>query len=345
MERQLASIQTVHNIQPIDGADRIVTANVLGWQVVTKKGEFEDGDKCVFFEIDSVLPDDNPAFEFLGSKRRLKTIRLRQQLSQGLSMPLDAVFAHTGYPESYDVGDDVTEHLSVTKFDPTANEPFYKRLGNSRVRTFPSFIPRTDEPRLQSSPQLLEEIKDIPLYITSKLDGTSMTAYHFNGEVAVCSRQMTISLEDGNVYAEAFNDLDLGAKLPAMGNYAIQGELVGPKIQGNKLGLDKRKFFAFNVYDIDTGSYLNFGDFTDFCEELEIQTVPVKFANVILNNCTLESLLDEAKGMYQMDGFVNSSWPREGIVIRPMIEGLSGVLRNRLSFKVINNDFLEKGGN
>ena len=225
-----------------------------------------------------------------------------------------------------------------------ANQPFYKGLAKSRIRTFPSFIPKTDEQRMQSYPELLDEINEIPVYITTKLDGTSMTVYHFEGEYGICSRQMMLKTDDGNIYAEVADKLALEEILTHIGNYAIQGELVGPKIQGNKLGLTERQFFAFNVFDIDEHKYLDYDDFIEFCRMIGVTTVPINYANVLLNNFTLESILVSAKGDYNLFGFNNSTWPREGIVIRPMVETVSKILRSRLSFKVINNDFLEKGG-
>ena len=64
MARKLAHIETVHNIRPIPGADRIEQVNVLGWNVITKKGEFKEGDLCIYVEIDSKMPADDERFDF-----------------------------------------------------------------------------------------------------------------------------------------------------------------------------------------------------------------------------------------------------------------------------------------
>lgn len=88
MERALASIQTINKITAIPDADRIECLHVLGWIVVAQKGQFEVGDKCVYFEIDSILPE-RPEFEYMRpTKFRVRTLRLRQQLSQGVCFPL-----------------------------------------------------------------------------------------------------------------------------------------------------------------------------------------------------------------------------------------------------------------
>ena len=90
MSRKLASIQRIVSIEPIQGADKIELAIVLGWQCVVKKDEFKVGDLCVYIEIDSIVPADNPYFEFMKDRKyRVKTIRLRGIYSQGLVCPLN----------------------------------------------------------------------------------------------------------------------------------------------------------------------------------------------------------------------------------------------------------------
>ena len=118
--RKLASIQTIKYVKPIPDADSIETVGILGWECVSKKGEFQTDDKCVYFEIDSLLPEI-PEFEFLRKgcwnetfkKFRLKTIKLRKQLSQGLALPL-SVFPNLA---KLNVGDDVTELLGIEKYE------------------------------------------------------------------------------------------------------------------------------------------------------------------------------------------------------------------------------------
>src|SRR5271157_945626 len=120
--RQLAYIETIKNLRPIEGADKIETAIILGWEVVVKRGEFSIGDKVVYCEIDSILPD-LPPFEFLRAKKfRIRTIKLKSQISQGIAFPLSVINEVT---PSFDitklnVGDDVTELLQITKYDPEA---------------------------------------------------------------------------------------------------------------------------------------------------------------------------------------------------------------------------------
>ena len=344
MERALATIQRINNLRPIEGADRIEVAEILGWRVVVRKGEFQINDRCVYFELDSVLPDSNPAFDFLGKKKRLRTIRLRGQLSQGLALPLDVVFEHTGYPLDIlgnvfiEDGMDVTEFLGIKKYEPETNKPFYKDKA-----TFPSFIPKTDEIRVQSFPKVMDEVRNVSVYMTVKLDGSSLTAYKHNGEYGVCSRRNTVSSTE-SLYGIVAAKYNLEEVLPE--GYAIQGEMCGPKVQGNKLKLDELDLFVYNVFNIKEGRYLDFTDFITFCAEYGLSTVPIHRVHTDVSDWTLDDYLDEAEGRYKDDGFdfIKSTWQREGIVVRPVKEMFSEVLTGRLSFKVINNKFLEAGG-
>ena len=116
--RKLASIQKIKSLTPIPNADRIELARVLGWKCVVKKGEFKVGDKCVYIEIDSIPPSDNHVFDFLkhsnGKMDRVKTIKLRGQISQGLAMPVNLF---NGL-DRYNIGDDITKVLGIKKWEP-----------------------------------------------------------------------------------------------------------------------------------------------------------------------------------------------------------------------------------
>ena len=93
--RKLASIQKIVDLQPIPKADRIEVATIQGWQCVVKKGEFQVGDLCVYFEIDSLLPE-KPVFEFMRDRKfRVRTIKLMKCVSMGLILPL-SIFESVG---------------------------------------------------------------------------------------------------------------------------------------------------------------------------------------------------------------------------------------------------------
>jgi RNA ligase (TIGR02306 family) len=188
--RKLASIQRVLNVRPIEGADKIEVVDVLGWSVVVKKGEFKQGDLCVYFEIDSWLDDSNPAFATFedrftdwGTKRgmRLKTIRLRKQISQGLvlslgSFPQLADLHERSFDMRAEEGADVTELLGIEKWE--APEEHQRNGSGQPVGRFPSFIRKTDQERVQNCINDLSKHSDETFEVTIKLDGSSMTVFH-----------------------------------------------------------------------------------------------------------------------------------------------------------------------
>ena len=180
--RKLASIQRIISIEPIPDADMIVKATVLGWQLVIKKDELKQGDLCVYVEIDSILPERD-VFEFLRNKQfRIKTVRLRGQVSQGICFPLNIL------PEGLliEEGADMTGSLGIAKYEP----PVPACLNGIMKGDFPSFIPKTDETRVQVLQTLLDEHEGKPCYVSEKLDGSSATYYIKYGVFGVCSRNM-----------------------------------------------------------------------------------------------------------------------------------------------------------
>lgn len=329
MERKLVSIQIIESIAPIDGADQIEQAKVMGWTVVTKKNEFRPGDKCVFFEIDSILPNDAPWAEFMRPRGfRIKTIKLRGVLSQGLALPVGILNGDVP-----DVGTDVCERLGVTKFEIAV--PDVREMSG----TFPARVPKTDEIRLQSALRVLNEIRGKEFYIATKMDGSSATFFRdTTGEFIVASRNWAIKPGDNQLWTVA-EKYGLAEKLPP--GFAVQGELCGPGIQKNRLNLSGLDVFMFNVYDAQAGRYLDYQEFVDFCREHGLKTVPiervVRGEEAANFEHSLEGWLALAQGNYT--GTKNR---KEGIVIRPLVNVYSYTLQGRLSFKVINNDFLLK---
>lgn len=335
-------MQRVLAILPIEGADLIELVRINGWQCITKKGEFRSGELGVFFEIDSVPPDTD-TFRFLWTPRsaepgtivarpsnfRIRTMKLRGTLSQGLFLPL-SVFGLEAVAE----GDDVTELLGVSKYEL----PVSISMSGEVQGAFPAFVPKTDELRVQSVPEVLDELRALPYVATLKCDGTSATyVLDYDGEMRACSRNLSLK-EGENVYWKLARKLDLEAVLRRSPELAIQGEICGPGIQKNRLGLKEPGLFVFNVYNHKNGRYLNDEQMREFCAQNGLVAVPVVEQGESFIH-TQESLLALAEGKYP-----GTSTEREGIVIRPLQERRSEVLGGRLSFKAISNRFLLKEG-
>lgn len=340
MKRKLASIQSVLAIEPIPNADAIELARIQGWQCVVKKGEFRVGDSGVFFEIDSVPPDDE-RFAFLWQPKdgsfmaqpstfRLRTIRLRGMLSQGLLMPLGKF---PEIPSDLPTGSDVTEILGITKWEPQIP------LSDEVDGPFLPGVPKTDEIRVQSVPEVLAEIAGKPYVITLKCDGSSAT-YGINrhsGLFTVCGRNWSIK-RGTNAYWHAAERYGLEDLLERFPHWIIQAELVGPGIQKNRLGLKGIELRVFNVYDQQARRYLDHDEAAAILSAHGLPMVDVLERGEGFSH-DQASLLALAEGFYP--GTQNE---REGLVIRPQTETHSLVLGGRLSFKAISNRFLLKGG-
>lgn len=341
--RKLASIQEVKSIEPIEGADRIELAHVLGWQCVVNKEQFQAGDLAVYFEIDSFLPV-RKEFEFLrkncfktsdllGDGFKLKTQKFKGAISQGLLLPVST------FPEiqSPKIGDDVTELLDVRKWN--VNERSTE--SGTIIGTLPDSIPHTDETRIQAMPELLKEFAGLDYYITTKLDGSSHSisldenGFHVTGH--------NYEYKDGTFYRLVEEcgyrgKLETFAKRENLKSITVQGELCSPKIQGNRLKLDAPEWYVFTV--IENGERVGQQEMIRVCAALGLNHVPIEEVSNDLPAFypDVDALLKRAEGEYPKGG------RKEGIVIRPCEPVYSEAIHDYLSFKVINNKFLLKKG-
>lgn len=353
-DRHLATIQEILEVRPIPNADRLEVVKVLGWEVVVPKNQLKQGDKVVYFEIDSFLPLDE-RWEFLeaSSKRkhpiigvegiRIKSIKLRGQISQGLVLPI-ATFDELD--KDLAIGTDLTEQLNIKIWErPEITGEF----GASKAG-FHTVIQKTDEIRVQSDDRFLKALQGEPYYISEKIDGSSITIVHEDGANRIFSRNIELLDNDDNKIWSFFRKngvLDALDKLDI--DIAFQGEIHGPGIQGNRLKITRTGFKFFNIVDPKTNIRYDFADWKDILEKYNLVEVlrPVKILEQGDNfNYTPDELQELSNGNYDNAG------QREGIVIRPQYENrLLEKLRtsnsewsqvSRFSFKVINNKYLLK---
>ena len=344
MERKLSTIRKIKEIVPIEGADAIELALVDGWQVVVANNVgHKVGDKIVYCEIDSFLPIKEE-FEFLRKSSykkmgdqegfRLKTIKLRGQISQGLILPYSVIpIAQFATAADLPEGMDVSEMLGIVKYEP----PIPAQLAGKVKGSFPSFLRKTDEERIQN---LEKEYTEWTLsskhqfYATEKLDGSSFTCYIKNGEFGVCSRNMDLLETEDNTFWAVARSLDLENKLKSLGkNICFQGEMIGSGIQGNHYKMKEQTVFFYNIYLINEMEYMGFYDFRQTLMDLELLSVPVlslpfQFPADKDGQFSVSVLLKEAEGK----SILNSEVEREGLVIRSM--------DRTISFKAISNKFL-----
>jgi RNA ligase (TIGR02306 family) len=330
--RKLATIRKIDAISPIEGADAIEVATLGGWKVVVKKGEYTVGDLAVYCEIDSWIPTELAPFlskgkeprEFEGIKgERLRTVKLRGQLSQGLLLPYATCGIIVGE------GDDVSELLKVIKWE----KPMNAQLAGMAKGNFPALIPKTDQERVQNLKKEIETVTADGLLfeVTEKLEGSSMTVYQIDGEFGVCSRNLDLKETEGNAFWSVARKEDIEGKmkrLDAQWDFAIQGELIGPGIQGNIYKLTQPEFRVFDVYDIMAGAYLDPAHRRAVVAALGLLHVPIITDGKDLGVGSIDEILQWAEDR----SLLNPTVEREGIVFKECNGGMS--------FKAISNKYL-----
>lgn len=343
--RKLASIQRVWKIEPIEGADRIELAHVLGWQCVVNKGIFKPMDLGVYFEIDSYLPI-RPEFEFLrassykntnvmGEGFKLKTQRFRGQISQGLLLPLD-MFPEI--PQDADVGLDVTELLGVRKWEIEERAT----TGGNVIGTLPYDIPHTDETRVQAMPELIQDFAGIEYYISTKMDGSSHSIGIDENGFHVTGHNYEYKDDGSSAFYNLVNEREYRAKIETFAEehklktITLQGEFCAPGIQQNRLKLTKPEWYVFTIRE--NGKRVGLKRMLLICDLLGIEHVPIEEIDVDLPSVypTVESLLERADGDYPRGG------KKEGIVIRPTEPVYNARIGGSLSMKVVSNKYLLK---
>lgn len=354
--RKLASIRRIESISPIENADAIDVASIGGWNVVVKKGEHQVGDQVVYFEIDSWIPEsyapflgnERPAREYEGVMGfRLKSKKLRGVVSQGLILPLTAFAGMRVTVEGHDYDfedvmwnddEDVSEVLNVKKYDP----PVSANLAGVARGNFPGFIRKTDQERIQNLKRDMADWANLgyEFEVTEKLDGTSCTIYknsdlmNYDKEpLGVCSRNLDLKETEGNTYWSIARTNDVHAALLRDGrNLAVQGEIIGEGIQGNKYKFSGHHFYVFDIYDIDNRCYLSAGERVKFCITNNLKMAPTIHERFSIGDNSIADLLLMAEG----DSILHKT-QREGLVFKCLQDP-------SVSFKAISNKFLLKHG-
>ena len=332
--RKMATVRKIDEIDPIEGANAIEVATVGGWKVVVKKDEFKVGDLAVYCEIDSWIPTEIAPFlskgkeprEFEGVKgERLRTVKLRNQLSQGLLLPYAVLGRIAGE------GEDVSEELNIKKWEMTVPV----QLAGQVRGNFPTAIPKTDQERAQN---LVREIAaaneaSIKFEITEKLEGSSMTCYLIDNEFGVCSRNLDLKRDENNSFWATAIREGIENKMREVGdNFAIQGELIGPGVQGNIYKLSQLEFYVFDVYNVTLGRYLNPSERQALVETMGLKHVPIVAHAASL--CGTLGLTDVPQLLKFAEGksVLNKAQEREGIVFKEVNGGMT--------FKAISNRYL-----
>lgn len=350
--RKLATIRRIDDIQPIEGADTIECATIDGWKVVAQKGIYNVGDLAVYFEIDSWIPHDIAPFlskgkeprEYNGVKgERLKTIRLRGQLSQGLLLPvhnddtgaylmvMDSEYGE--YSVTVSEGDNVTDELKIIKWEA----PIPACLAGKVRGNFPTAVPKSNQERCQNLKKDIAKWKDegVLWELTEKCEGSSATYYlDDDGEFHVCSRNLDLERDENNTFWKMAIAYDLENKMKEQNLHgvAIQSELIGEGVQKNYYGIKGHDIRVYDIYDTFTGDYVDSDTRQQTAHDLGLKHVPMIAIDYQIDT-DVDGLLQLAEGKSE----INPSVEREGIVFKSM--------DGKHSFKSISNKFLLKTKN
>ena len=346
-ERKMATIRKIDNIEPIDGADLIQVATIGGWKVVIKKDEYKIGDLAIYFEIDSWIPTELAPFLSKGSEPRvyngvkgekLKTIRLKKQISQGLLLPTSI---RGQFFEAKTValleGADVTEELHIQKYEA----PISANLAGLAKGNFPSFGRKTDQERIENLiHDVFVENKDSRFEISLKLDGSSCSVYYYDAEIGVCSRNLNLKLTEENASNTFVSTAKISGLIDALSrlgkNIMVSMELMGPNIQGNKENLKAHDLYVFDIFDISLQEYATPANRIEIFNKLRDLGFTGKHVPIIESGVTLSDIgvTDVASSKTFVDRPSIGSSIAEGCVFK-RVDG-------KFSFKSINNKFLLK---
>jgi len=324
-KRALAYVAKIGSIKPIEKADKIECASVNGWSVVVPRDVYHTGDMVLFIEVDAMVPASLVPFLAKDGEQfvRIKTRKMRGQVSQGLIMELPTGIS----PEE---NTDLTSMLNIKLYEEEPNENGYE--------SFPTHLfPKTSAERLQNidAKEWAEMYADDEWEITRKMDGSSMTVAFHDRDVYVCSRNFVVN-NANNQYTHVFNQSGL-MNMRKHGNVAIQGELVGPKIQNNREAktfphlLNEQWFYVFGVYSIDQQCYIpNYRNMFENESLHNVAIVPLhgveKFSKEDWETGSIARILAE-KGYLKADS--------EGVVVR-------NKRKPDVLFKVVNAEYLLK---
>lgn len=336
----LATIEKIVSIEPHPDPEvtRIEIVRVLGYQSVVSKGLHHVGELIGWINPDTLVKRANWN-KFLWPKNdidglnggdiRIKTVRIRGQLSEGLVVSLNN-FSNINRFE----GVDISDALGVFKYEKTA----IFKLQSIQKGNYPSHIlPKTDEPRIKNFPLVLSELNDTDIVIRLKYDGSSSLFMINNNEYQVGSRSFLLKEGDNNPWWYVSKKYNIREKLISLGvNIALNAECIGPQMNGNKLKLMDKEIAIFNAYCIDERRYLNDAELENLCLKTDLPIARKLYSgkNVWYNIEDLQSWTNNVK-------YDCGEWA-EGVVVRTKIEKYSNVLRGRFSFKVLNENFLLK---
>lgn len=347
--RKIASVQKISMIIKTKTSEQ---AQVNGWTCFVVPNTFKIYQHVAYLEIDtfifkeseyfekikSFIPDDASMIETTDNGFFLKTMQSKSSglVSQGLILPLD-IF---NLPQDIEIGTDISKQIGVVKYDDETSMPMPTQV---ITNDFPIWIPKSDQMRIQNF-TMLPEYQAIEFEVSQKLDGTSMTVYHKDGFVGICSRNKIVAVYNGSMFIRISDpgfpmerivtESGLGNTLLSMKkNIAIQAELTGPTIQQGATSVFLMNIY--DIYDISMHRYMTPDERLSFIDQIKnskIVSVPI-----VKRRFRVFELLQSSEDIYaNILKFADDVFRQEkceGLVFKSETDV-------RLSFKAVSNEYL-----
>jgi RNA ligase (TIGR02306 family) len=321
----IVPVAYIHDVRPHPNADSLDIAEVLGWQVVVKRGSFANGDHVVYFPPDTLLPkelsDRFGVTQYL-SKQRIQSTRLRGEPSFGLVMPVEDL--------SWQVGQNVAEYYGVSKWEPPVRDRGRHPIANEhQVPRNPLFPQYTEIQNLRHFPDLL--LDDETVVITEKIHGTNSRIGMVEGEWLAGSHRIQRGPGDDLYWSPRDQAEWMVSVLGKVHKQVIlYGEIYGAEVQSLDYGcLGHEGYAAFDLM-ID-GRYLDWHSFQVLCHIYQVETVPMLF----MGTFSLEMVRKLSKGNTRL----SAQHIREGVVVKPIVERSHPKI-GRVVLKYVSDDYL-----
>lgn len=341
------TIEEISSISPHSNADRLAIASLkgIGFKFIVGKDTWKEGDKCLYFPLDAVLPD--PLLKALGvegklagaKRNRIKTIKLRGEISQGLVGPLSLI---DELPEDKRTPEEITNFLGVTKYEPEINLPCAR---DARLIDLPEGVGIYDIENCERFPEATNYLMDQKVYITEKMEGSHFALAWVDNKMWVCQRRFAlepISDMPKHFFWEVTENMGLDSFLKELVNefgakhLVIRGEILGPNIQSNIYYLPERvvRFFDLMVDQRYVDAEVLINTFKKFNRE-DILVPAISINKTLREWLDGKSLVEASTGNSSLKDIL-----REGIVIRPMKEQSHPEIGGRLILKQISPEYL-----
>ena len=368
--RDLAYIARIEDLKPIEGKDRIELAAVAGWEVIVEKNRYNIGDLVVYAEYDTILPANNPNFEFLRKRCysktydgfRIRNMTMAGHVSQGIVFPLSILPPEAKARSVYKEGTSVAALLGIRKYDPEAlreeerlqrkknKNKLFKLLMKNKLfkktylyfitpvsRPYPKTVAKADEMNIQ---KLFDEYKANDTehdfyYVTEKLEGQAAVYMLHKNKYMFFSHNVDMTKAGNSNWQYISDKYKMKDKLKEAKKlyrrqFAIMGEIVGPGIQKNIYKFPDKEFFVYKIVDTDTGLALEFDELQTVTNALGLTMVPILEPKITLDS--FKTISDVLE--YSNGPSVFKEAPmREGVVFRHVYD-------QRIGFKAKSPKYL-----